>query len=169
MRRRDLLKFGLFSPLLLLLTGCTEWLTKLLGSVPLRPQSRPQPQTSQFGKPITLPGTLTDYPVGSVTRERRGKFYLSHVPEGFLALYWKCTHLGCTVPFKPDEEFSGNRGIFLCPCHGSTYLSTGENVAGPAPRPLDLMDVQISGNKITVDTGKITKRVRFDPSDAVKP
>jgi cytochrome b6-f complex iron-sulfur subunit len=119
--------------------------------------------------PITLPGTLGDYPVGSVTIERRGKFYLSHVPEGFLALYWKCTHLGCTVPYKANEEFEGNSGVFMCPCHGSVYLRNGLNVAGPTERPLDLMEVQISGNKIVVDTGKIRKRTDWDPSDAVKP
>lgn len=157
-KRRDLLKLGIFSPLLLLLNGCAELL------IPFYPKKQ-----SQFGRTINVPGSLDDYPVGSVTIIREGKFYLSHVPDGLLALYWKCTHLGCTVPYKPDEEFSGNRGIFLCPCHGSTYLSTGENVAGSAPRPLDLMEVQISGNKITVDTGKITKRIRWDPSDAVQP
>lgn len=39
-----------------------------------------------------------------------------------------CTHLGCTV----NAVETG----FKCPCHGSTYDLDGENVAGPAPRPL---------------------------------
>jgi len=121
-----------------------------------------------FGGKITVPGTVADYPVGSVTRVREGKFYLSHVPEGLLALYWKCKHLGCTVPWKPDEEFQGQVGVFHCPCHGSIYLPTGQNVAGPAPAPLDLMDIQIAGGKITVDTGKITTRVQYNPSQCVK-
>ena len=30
---------------------------------------------------------------------REGKFYVTRVPEGFFALYWKCPHLGCTVPW----------------------------------------------------------------------
>jgi cytochrome b6-f complex iron-sulfur subunit len=124
---------------------------------------------SPFGSRISVPGTLADYPVGSVTSVREGKFYLSHVPEGLLALYWKCAHLGCTVPWKPNEEFEGNSGIFRCPCHGSIYLRSGQNVAGPAPRPLDVMAVEVAGDKITVDTKRITKRVRYEPDkDPVK-
>jgi len=165
-KRRGLLKLGLLSPLSMLLTGCMEWITALFNPQPLLVPRQP---ASQFGKPITLPGTLADYPVGSVTRERRGKFYLSRVPEGFLALYWKCTHLGCTVPYKANEEFEGKRGVFMCPCHGSVYHRNGVNVAGPAPRPLDLMEVSITGNAIIVDTGKIRKRKDWNPSDAVKP
>jgi cytochrome b6-f complex iron-sulfur subunit len=157
-KRRDLLKLALFSPLLLLISGCQEMLMRFY---PKKPTS--------LGRQVTVPGTLADYPEGSVSVVREGKFYLAHVPEGLLALYWKCTHLGCTVPWKESDEHQGNRGIFRCPCHGSTYLRTGENVAGPAPRPLDLMQVELSGNKIVVDTGKITKRTGWNPSDAVKP
>jgi len=124
---------------------------------------------SPFGSKITVPGTVDDYPVNSVTVVREGKFYLSHVPAGLLALYWKCKHLGCTVPWKPNEEFQGNSGVFHCPCHGSIYLRTGQNVAGPAPRPLDLMEITVAGGKIIVDTKKITPRVRYDPiNDPVK-
>jgi cytochrome b6-f complex iron-sulfur subunit len=121
-----------------------------------------------FGGKVTVPGTVADYPVGTVTRVREGKFYLSHVPDGLLALYWKCKHLGCTVPWKPDEEFQGQVGVFHCPCHGSVYLPNGQNVAGPAPAPLDLMAIDLSGGKIVVDTGKITTRVQYNPSQAVK-
>jgi cytochrome b6-f complex iron-sulfur subunit len=99
---------------------------------------------------------------------REGKFYLSHVPDGLVALYWKCAHLGCTVPWKPNEEFQGNVGIFRCPCHGSTYLRNGQNVAGPAPRPLDIMEITVAGGRISVNTGKITQRPRATPDDAVK-
>lgn len=39
-----------------------------------------------------------------------------------------CTHQGCLV--RPSG--SG----FRCPCHGSSYDSNGENLTGPARRPL---------------------------------
>jgi cytochrome b6-f complex iron-sulfur subunit len=90
------------------------------------------------------------------------------VPEGLLALYWKCKHLGCTVPWKPDEDYQGNQGIFHCPCHGSIYLRNGQNVAGPAPQPLDYFPIEIAGGKISVDTGKPQTRVQFEPSQATK-
>lgn len=156
--RRDLLKWGFFGSLLALLGG---------GAAAFLAFFYPK-RTSSFGSKITLTETVADVPVGTVLRIREGKFYLSHVPEGMLALYWKCKHLGCTVPWKPDEEFQGKVGVFHCPCHGSIYLPNGQNVAGPAPKPLDLMEITITGGKIVVDTGKRTERVQWEPSQALK-
>jgi len=104
-----------------------------------------------FGSKIRA-GKISDFPVGSVTRFRDGKFYLSRLPEGLIALYWKCPHLGCTVPWNESER------MFHCPCHGSIYDPTGQNVAGPAPRPMDYMAIEISGDDVIVDTGAIFER-----------
>ncbi|HEX8231569.1 MAG TPA: ubiquinol-cytochrome c reductase iron-sulfur subunit [Chloroflexia bacterium] len=156
--RRDLLKWGLFGSLLLMLGGFGQ--AFIMFFYPKK--------VGVFGSRVPVEGTVADYPVGSVVPIREGKFYLSHVPEGLLALYWKCKHLGCTVPWRPDEEFQGQTGVFRCPCHGSIYLPNGQNVAGPAPAPLDIMKLELQGNKIIVDTGKITPRVQALPSDAVK-
>jgi cytochrome b6-f complex iron-sulfur subunit len=156
--RRDLMKWGLLGSLLAILGG---------GGAAFLAYFFPK-RVGTFGGKIDMAGTVADYPEGTVERVREGKFYLSHVPEGFLALYWKCAHLGCTVPWKPDEEFQGSLGVFHCPCHGSIYQRTGQNVAGPAPRPLDLMAIEIKGGKITVNTGKITQRGQWEPSQAVK-
>jgi len=56
------------------------------------------------------------------------------------------------VPWDPS------RGQFACPCHGSIYEPTGQNVAGPAPRPMDYMEIQIRGDEIWVNTGAIFER-----------
>ena len=74
---------------------------------------------------------------------------------GFLALSGKCTHLGCTVPWKEKE----NR--FACPCHGSTFDITGSVMTSPAPRPLDIYPLTIENNIIRVDTGRIIRRDKF--------
>src|SRR5690606_20933633 len=51
-----------------------------------------------FGATMDI-GPVDNYPVGSVTRIREGKFYLSRLSEDrLIALYWVCPHLGCTVP-----------------------------------------------------------------------
>lgn len=157
--RRDFLKWGLFGSLLLMLGGFGQAFLMFFYPKKLSP----------FGSKITA-GPVSDYPLYSVTPVREGKFYLSHVPDGLLALYWKCAHLGCTVPWKPNEEFEGSTpsGVFHCPCHGSIYLRTGQNVAGPAPRPLDVMEIEIASGKVVVNTKKITKRVRYEPSQAFK-
>lgn len=99
-------------------------------------------------------GKLEDFPVGSVTRVRSGKFYISRLSENeLIALYWKCPHLGCTVPWEPLQN------QFVCPCHGSRYSITGQNVAGPAPRPMDYMAVYVEDDgTVIVDTGDVRER-----------
>lgn len=122
-----------------------------------------------FGSVLPV-GRVDDFQVGQVTRVPDGKFYLSRVPEGFLALYQKCPHLGCVVPWEPaqqSEDPIANQGRFNCPCHASIYNRYGVNVAGPAPRPMDIMEVRIEGGNISVNTGKITERATFEPSQAV--
>ncbi len=114
-----------------------------------------------FGAPVPVPKKLNEIKVGDPPLTvRDGKFYLTRVEEGLMALYWKCPHLGCTVPWDKAES------KFHCPCHGSIYNLTGQNVAGPAPRPLDMMEIQVNGQDIIVNTGKIMQRARHEPGHA---
>jgi cytochrome b6-f complex iron-sulfur subunit len=66
--------------------------------------------------------------------------------QGYVALYQKCVHLGCRVPWCESSQW------FECPCHGSKYNRVGEKKGGPAPRGLDRFVLQVSGGSITVDT-----------------
>jgi Rieske Fe-S protein len=52
-----------------------------------------------------------------------------------------CTHKGCTVaPAGKQLE---------CPCHDSVYDSfTGENLSGPAPKPLAAVKVTVSEGRV---------------------
>lgn len=115
-----------------------------------------------FGGIVAVPSKLNEIKMGEVLPVRDGKFYLTRSEDGLLALYWRCVHLGCTVPWNAAQN------KFMCPCHGSVYTITGQNVAGPAPRPLDIMQINISGQDITVNTGKIKQRSVHNPADAVK-
>ena len=69
--------------------------------------------------------------------------------EGFVALYQRCVHLGCRVPWCQSSQW------FECPCHGSKYNRVGEKKAGPAPRGLDRFALTVSGGEMTIDTGTI--------------
>ena len=69
--------------------------------------------------------------------------------SGLMALYQRCVHLGCKVPFCQSSQW------FECPCHGSQYNEAGEKKAGPAPRGLDRFPIQVSGAKLVIDTGKV--------------
>lgn len=120
-------------------------------------------KVSGFGGKIVA-GRVEDFKVGSVTKFSEGRFYLVRLPEGFIALYWKCPHLGCTVPWSPPED----PGRFHCPCHGSIYEPTGQKIAGPAPRSMDMMAVEIVDGKVVVDTGKITQRLNHKPKHVTR-
>ncbi|HEX6595328.1 MAG TPA: Rieske 2Fe-2S domain-containing protein [Acidimicrobiales bacterium] len=69
--------------------------------------------------------------------------------QGFVALYQKCVHLGCRVPWCKTSQW------FECPCHGSQYNRVGEKKGGPAPRGLDRFKVTVEGGNVVVDTGLI--------------
>ncbi|MEA2686744.1 MAG: cytochrome b6-f complex iron-sulfur subunit [Actinomycetota bacterium] len=66
--------------------------------------------------------------------------------QGFVALYQKCVHLGCRVPWCKTSQW------FECPCHGSQYNRVGEKKGGPAPRGLDRFVVSVDGGSVVVDT-----------------
>lgn len=72
----------------------------------------------------------------------------------WLALYQRCVHLGCTVPFRDDCV------SFKCPCHGSHYHVDGEFLDGPAPRSLDRFEFSFNGEEVVVNTGAINANVQ---------
>jgi cytochrome b6-f complex iron-sulfur subunit len=74
---------------------------------------------------------------------------LAGMEAGVVALYQKCVHLGCRVPWCKSSQW------FECPCHGSKYNRAGEHKAGPAPRGLDRFGVEVSGGVVSVDTAAI--------------
>jgi len=110
-----------------------------------------------------IAGPIDRFEPGSVTAFPQGKFYLVRLEEGgFLALSRECTHLGCTVPWIPDE----NR--FVCPCHASSFDITGNVINPPAPRALDLFPVEIENNFVKVNVSTARKRKRFEAGQAVR-
>jgi cytochrome b6-f complex iron-sulfur subunit len=102
----------------------------------------------------------------------------NNVQEGaILALYHKCPHLGCTVPWKPEFNWTDDRpgvakpysGWFRCPCHGSTYTYGGVRVFGPAPRSMDTFAISVANGNLVVDTSKITPGDTHDPDRSIMP
>jgi Rieske Fe-S protein len=86
---------------------------------------------------------------------------------GIYAVYLVCTHLGCTPNYVSDvtsgtgvtngsptvaKHYTAEPGLttrngWACPCHGSRYYIDSTNFYGPAPRPMDWVDIQISPDK----------------------
>ena len=91
-------------------------------------------------------GPLEQFPVGSVTHFRQGRFLLVRQPTGVLALSDECTHQKCTVDYLPE------RHVIFCPCHGAQFSATGAVLDGPAPRPLDRFATALQDGHVIVDT-----------------
>jgi len=79
----------------------------------------------------------------------------------WIALYQRCVHLGCTVPFRNDCA------SFKCPCHGSHYNVDGEYLGGPAPRSLDRFPISFQGDSVVVSTGQLAASVP-QPDDSTR-
>ncbi|MFI5366571.1 MAG: ubiquinol-cytochrome c reductase iron-sulfur subunit [Candidatus Binatia bacterium] len=70
---------------------------------------------------------------------------LVRLPSGeWRAFTAVCTHLQCTVQYRPDLEH------MWCPCHNGQFDLTGKNVAGPPPAPLEAYDVIVKGDEVVV-------------------
>ena len=107
-------------------------------------------------------GKVEEFSPNSVNHVLSGRFYISRIENGMLALYQKCTHLGCAVPWDDGET------RFHCPCHGSLFNPVGEVQGGPAPRPMDLFHIEIRGDEVRVDTSQVIERGRFEPSQLIE-
>ncbi|MFM7060860.1 MAG: ubiquinol-cytochrome c reductase iron-sulfur subunit [Actinomycetes bacterium] len=109
--------------------------------------------TSEKKEPYYVPEArtyLVPYPVADVDAAKQIPQYEKLIPnmeQGIVAIYQKCVHLGCKVPWCASSQW------FECPCHGSKYNRVGEKKGGPAPRGLDHFVMAISGGGgLTIDT-----------------
>ena len=132
-----------------------------------------------FGGTVSVSADALPAP-GEKVQIPTGRFWLVNLTEeqggpGLLALWWKCPHLGCTVPWKPNFSFldpatgADKKGWFRCPCHGSTYTDAGVRVFGPAPRSMDTMDLSVGADgRVSVNTGSTTNGSPDNAARAVR-
>lgn len=99
-------------------------------------------------------GRPGEFGVGSVTSrlppDGQGRaVWVVRTKKGFFALLGRCTHLGCTPRWQPAPK------RFKCPCHGSVFTREGDNVSGPAPRPLERVHIELGARGVlTVDPAR---------------
>lgn len=113
-------------------TGCQPAHTARTGSgwIELPLSEHPELGSLYSGKRLSIDGT----PVN-----------VAQVAEGcFVAMGTVCTHEGCAV------DYAAERNQFTCPCHGALYGIDGVPIAGPAPFPLPLHDVDFDGSSVWV-------------------
>jgi Rieske Fe-S protein len=92
--------------------------------------------------------SVADLPVRSVTMfdypgEHDPCLLVRLADDRFVAFSQKCTHLSCAV--VPEVE----SGVFRCPCHEGYFdLETGRNIAGPPPRPLPRIELEVRDGEV---------------------
>ncbi len=95
---------------------------------------------------------ISPYPQEGVAAAKNVAAYAAVVEgyeQGVVALYQKCPHLGCRVPWCQTSQW------YECPCHGSQYNRVGEKKGGPAPRGMDRFAATVENGIIIVDTGTV--------------
>jgi cytochrome b6-f complex iron-sulfur subunit len=103
-------------------------------------------------QPFYVPEARTyiqPYPANALPAAKKvyPDFIYANMEQGIVALYQRCTHLGCRVPWCQSSQW------FECPCHGSKYNRVGEKRDGPTPRGLDRFQAIIAAGNVTVNTG----------------
>jgi cytochrome b6-f complex iron-sulfur subunit len=94
---------------------------------------------------------IVAYPKADLPKAKKvyNDLILAGMEKGYVALYQKCVHLGCRVPWCESSQW------FECPCHGSKYNRVGEKQGGPAPRGLDRFPLDVVGGNIIVHTDNL--------------
>lgn len=108
------------------------------------------PEAAESANNRVLAGTLSQIPSnsGRVFRFGSKPALLIRLPNGDLRAFTAvCTHLGCTVQYRPDLQ------EIWCPCHNGLYNLQGVNVSGPPPKPLRQYAVAVKNGKIWVSRG----------------
>jgi menaquinol-cytochrome c reductase iron-sulfur subunit len=139
-RREFFVKLGIGAGLVALGGQALASLRSLVPNV-----SYDAPTTVKLGLPQDFPDGLKFLPDQRLFVFREGRV--------FHAISAVCTHLGCTVRAEALSQVE-SRTVegsslrlthrFLCPCHGSRYAGDGENVSGPAPKPLAWYHLSVS-------------------------
>ena len=170
-RRQFLLLVGTIGALGAAVFGGIELLQFMFPGATL--EAPPQFKTSFTVDAVTGNGTLKN----NVISDTGNRVTIVLDALGIYAVYLVCTHLGCTPNYVSDvttgtgvntsqptvdEHYAAEPGKasfngWACPCHGSRYFIDSTNFYGPAPRPMDWVDISIApDNHFVINRGALT-------------
>ena len=73
-----------------------------------------------------------------------GTYLIAHTAQSaFTAVTAVCTHEGCAVTGFANA-------LYVCPCHGSEFSTSGAVVQGPAASPLRQFPTTFAGTVVTI-------------------
>lgn len=117
-----------------------------LGTLALRFAQFLIPGRRQKQHQAILIGMESQLPMGEAVPLDLGsqRLVVLRTGDGVAAFSRRCTDLGCLVSWNKERE------QFVCPCHQGVFDKTGQNIAGPPPRPLDRFEVITRGEQVYV-------------------
>ena len=98
-----------------------EWLS--LGSL----------SSFEVGVPKAVNVTVAERDGWIETTSVKGVWVVRQSDDSFVIYNGRCTHLGCAYSWQTDLK------QFACPCHAGVFGIDGNILAGPPPRPLDML------------------------------
>lgn len=129
-------------------------LMQACGGSPTGPSGSSAPPLPTVGASVAGSGVTVNV-AGSVlanvggaalVQASNGSFLVARTAQdSFIALTAVCTHEGCAVSGFQNQNY-------VCPCHGSTFTTSGSVVAGPATRALRQFPTQFVNNVLTITT-----------------
>jgi Rieske Fe-S protein len=84
--------------------------------------------------------------VGSaaLVRTSGGNALVAHTAQDtFVAVSANCTHQACTITGYANQ-------VYVCPCHGSQFATSGQVVGGPAVISLPQFRTEFTNNVLTI-------------------
>ncbi|HUE86112.1 MAG TPA: Rieske (2Fe-2S) protein [Vicinamibacterales bacterium] len=125
-----------------------SWLAGVLASI-VYPVARylVPPDVAEAAPPSVVAGKAADFAPNSgriIAFGTTAVMVLRTTAGELLAFSATCTHLTCTVQYRPDLEH------IWCACHNGHYDLNGRNIEGPPPRPLDRFEVLVQDDDVVV-------------------
>ena len=113
-------------------------------------------QINDKKQPVYIPEArayINPYPAFALPKAQKAysASIFAGMQHGIVALYQKCPHLGCRVPWCQTSQW------FECPCHGSKYNRVGEKKGGPAPRGMDRFPIDVSPAGVVINSGIVVQ------------
>lgn len=100
------------------------------------------PAAAEPATDSVIAGKAAEFPpnTGALVKFGTKPAILVRTSDGqFRAFTAVCTHLECTVQYKPETS------QIWCACHNGLYDLSGSVVSGPPPRPLEAFKVNLRG------------------------
>jgi cytochrome b6-f complex iron-sulfur subunit len=93
---------------------------------------------------IDASSPLSAVGAAALVRSSAGDVLVAHTAQNsFTALSAVCTHQACEI-----TGFANS--VFVCPCHGSQFNTSGGVVTGPASSPLHQFQTQFGNDVLTI-------------------